>query len=373
MKNKQSIENAQYLKTLLSAQFLGMFGVHRFINNKKKTGIIMLLTLGGLGFWWFIDIVLILTNNFRNGDGELIGYEGKFFNNLANQIFVGVMLVGILAGAMNNNDSTPNGTQDVVSNDAKIAEIKYETEGKEAVDAVYEDAVPYEVGPLGEYVIGQSPSERVLGTEEEFTTAESGEYIAGEDFKPGIYDIVAVSGSGNVQGTDLNEIMCVSNDTGIDGFCDARYDNKEFKSGDELKLSGVSVMLEPQTNDTFKIEAGTYTLNAISGSGNVQGTGLNEILCLNNDTGIDGFCTSTYENKKFSTNNELKLSGVQIQLVPKESKVLKSPAVEAEPAKTVTETLTIDDGVESCKIDDEQVDCTKLIKYEELTKQIENK
>ncbi|SNX74376.1 TM2 domain-containing protein [Cereibacter ovatus] len=52
--------------------FLGFIGVHRFIVGKPGTAILMILTFGGLGLWVLIDFILILTGNFRDGDGNRI-------------------------------------------------------------------------------------------------------------------------------------------------------------------------------------------------------------------------------------------------------------------------------------------------------------
>ncbi|MGL5020496.1 MAG: TM2 domain-containing protein [Mycoplasmatales bacterium] len=68
------INNDKYILTLLMCIFFGTLGVHRFINQKPGTGLLMLLTFGGFGIWWFIDIILLVTNNFENQDGEIIGY-----------------------------------------------------------------------------------------------------------------------------------------------------------------------------------------------------------------------------------------------------------------------------------------------------------
>ena len=58
--------------TLLFAIFLGVLGVHRFYAGKVGTGLIWLFTGGVLGLGWIIDILLILTHNFLDGEEKLI-------------------------------------------------------------------------------------------------------------------------------------------------------------------------------------------------------------------------------------------------------------------------------------------------------------
>ena len=52
--------------------FLGGLGVHRFMTGKTVSGIIMLLTLGGLGVWTLIDFVMILMGKFTDKEGNII-------------------------------------------------------------------------------------------------------------------------------------------------------------------------------------------------------------------------------------------------------------------------------------------------------------
>ena len=58
-----------FVPTLLLCFFLGSLGVHRFYVGKVGTGIVMLLTLGGLGIWTLIDFVIIATGNFKDKNG----------------------------------------------------------------------------------------------------------------------------------------------------------------------------------------------------------------------------------------------------------------------------------------------------------------
>ena len=58
-----------FVPALLLCLFLGGFGLHRFYVGKVGTGILMLFTLGGLGIWTLIDIVMIVVGSFRDKQG----------------------------------------------------------------------------------------------------------------------------------------------------------------------------------------------------------------------------------------------------------------------------------------------------------------
>jgi hypothetical protein len=56
----------------LLAFFVGFLGVHRFYVGKVGTGILQLLTLGGLGIWTLIDLIFIVIGEFKDKDGNKI-------------------------------------------------------------------------------------------------------------------------------------------------------------------------------------------------------------------------------------------------------------------------------------------------------------
>lgn len=44
----------------------GVFGFHRFYVGRVQSGIIMAVTIGGLGMWWLYDMVTVVAGEFRD-------------------------------------------------------------------------------------------------------------------------------------------------------------------------------------------------------------------------------------------------------------------------------------------------------------------
>lgn len=51
--------NVNWILTLLMSLFFGSLGVDRFILGHILLGLLKLVTLGGFGIWWLIDVILI--------------------------------------------------------------------------------------------------------------------------------------------------------------------------------------------------------------------------------------------------------------------------------------------------------------------------
>jgi hypothetical protein len=60
----------EWLVALLLSIFLGYLGVDRFYMGHIGLGVAKLLTFGGCGVWYIIDIILIATGSLRDAQGQ---------------------------------------------------------------------------------------------------------------------------------------------------------------------------------------------------------------------------------------------------------------------------------------------------------------
>jgi TM2 domain-containing membrane protein YozV len=59
-----------WIVALLLCIFLGAIGVHRFYVGKIGTAVLMIVTLGGLGIWVLIDLIMIIVGSFTDKQGQ---------------------------------------------------------------------------------------------------------------------------------------------------------------------------------------------------------------------------------------------------------------------------------------------------------------
>ncbi len=71
---KSSLSNSKKKKliALILCLCFGVFGFHRFYAGKTKSAKVQLFTIGGLGIWFLIDLVLIIFGEFADGEGRKI-------------------------------------------------------------------------------------------------------------------------------------------------------------------------------------------------------------------------------------------------------------------------------------------------------------
>ena len=55
---------------LILSIFLGELGIDRFYLGYIGTGILKLITCGGFGIWWLIDLIMIATGKLKPKDGS---------------------------------------------------------------------------------------------------------------------------------------------------------------------------------------------------------------------------------------------------------------------------------------------------------------
>ena len=68
---EQEVSDADFMTILLVCilpALIGINGIHRFMTGKVGTGVLMLLNLGGCGIWTLIDLIMIATGSFKDGD-----------------------------------------------------------------------------------------------------------------------------------------------------------------------------------------------------------------------------------------------------------------------------------------------------------------
>ena len=72
LNSTSSTTSTDWLTLFLLTFFVGVLGVHRFYTGKIGTGFLMLITLGGFGIWFLVDLILVVTGQFTNKEGQKI-------------------------------------------------------------------------------------------------------------------------------------------------------------------------------------------------------------------------------------------------------------------------------------------------------------
>jgi len=72
LKQQHAISTKSWNIALFLSLFLGFLGADRIYLNQTGLGIAKLITLGGYGAWWIIDVALLLTGQMKDDMGRKI-------------------------------------------------------------------------------------------------------------------------------------------------------------------------------------------------------------------------------------------------------------------------------------------------------------
>ena len=86
--------------------WLGWLGVDRFYVGKIGTGILKLVTLGGLGVWWLIDLFVIAGGKFTDASGKFVEKQGKAIKHIGICIAILVVFAAIGGNQEANSESS---------------------------------------------------------------------------------------------------------------------------------------------------------------------------------------------------------------------------------------------------------------------------
>ncbi|MED5231547.1 MAG: TM2 domain-containing protein [Candidatus Thermoplasmatota archaeon] len=69
---EEQVSDVDWTTLLILSVLLGGLGVDRFYSGHVGLGVLKLITAGGCGVWALIDMIMIATGKFRDGDGLLV-------------------------------------------------------------------------------------------------------------------------------------------------------------------------------------------------------------------------------------------------------------------------------------------------------------
>ncbi len=86
-----------FIKTIAICAFFGFFGIHRLYTGYKRIGFFQMFTLGGCFIWWFIDILSMCFNRYKDKYGNpLDDYNAGVASLVLTAIAIVLLALGIM-------------------------------------------------------------------------------------------------------------------------------------------------------------------------------------------------------------------------------------------------------------------------------------
>ncbi|MCW2135087.1 Ltp family lipoprotein [Arthrobacter sp. VKM Ac-2550] len=129
------LSNKSFLVTWLLSLLLGVLGVDRFYLGKIGTGVLKLVTFGGLGVWALVDLILVLANKTRDKRG--LPLEGYDKHKKMAWIVTGVFILLSIIFNATRGESAPTASVSAVSapESSAVATAAEPTEDPAAAEA----------------------------------------------------------------------------------------------------------------------------------------------------------------------------------------------------------------------------------------------
>lgn len=154
-----------FLVAWLLSLLLGSLAVDRFYLGKVGTGILKLITFGGFGIWYLVDVILVLTGAQKDKQGRgLAGYAQH--KKMAWMVMGAIIAFSLIASAFNGGSS--GAPADVAPSTA--AEQSAAPESKPAAESPAE-------APVEEALSVQSWADENFGTFDAITQSGAGDNL----------------------------------------------------------------------------------------------------------------------------------------------------------------------------------------------------